>query len=72
MSSTMANFLIFILGQHASLMKLLTGNTVTRPGHGLESLLRDRQATANTFAIATVIHAYQRFVDQVEHLPIII
>jgi hypothetical protein len=58
--------LFFVFRQQTSLVQLLARHAVARPWHCLESLFGHRLPAANTFAVATtVVHAYQRFVDQV-------
>ena len=58
--------LIFVFGKQTSFMEVLATHTVVCPGNSVQSLFRERFATADTFAVSALVNPFQSLINQVQ------
>src|SRR5215510_14970525 len=64
--------LIFFVAEESALMKILTTNAMPCPRNSIEALFRQSFAAMNTLSVTRCLNPLERFIDQVEQLPIVV
>src|SRR5829696_8108836 len=64
--------LIFVVAQQPALLQVLAAHAVAPPRHRIQTLLRQHFTAVNTFAVTRNLNPFQRFVDQIQQLPIVV
>lgn len=64
--------LFFIVTEEPALLKILTTDAMSRPRYGVEALFRQGFTAMNTLSITSRFNSLERFINQIEQLPIVV
>jgi hypothetical protein len=64
--------LIFVFTEESALLKILTTDAMPRPRNGVEALFRQGFTAMNTLSVTSRFNSLERFIDQIEQLPIVV
>ena len=64
--------LVVVFAEQSALLQILATNAVSRPGHRIEALLRQCLAAVNTLAITRRFNPLECFINQIQHLAIVV
>ena len=64
--------LIFVVAEQSALLKILTTDAMPCPRNCIEALFRQGFSAMNTLPVTSRFNALQRFIDQIQQLPIVV
>src|SRR5215218_5596513 len=64
--------LIFVVAQQSALLKILAAYTMPGPRYCIEAFFRQHFPAVNTLPVTCGLDPFQRFIDQIEQLAIVV